>query len=85
MSANAGDLQVKKHQFSWGTYFQRIVCRLGPDGHSIPAARSCRKLKSQLNLAGPNRAGMGLASWNRFLKYPFTTRAQAQPALQVPV
>jgi hypothetical protein len=50
--------EIKKHpDCSWGTYFQRIVCRLGPDGHSIyPLRDLVEKLKSQLNLAGPNRA-----------------------------
>jgi hypothetical protein len=50
--------EIRKHpDCSWGTYFQRIVCRTGLDGSSIyPLRDLVEKLKAQLQLPGPNRA-----------------------------
>ena len=64
--------EIKKHpDCSWGTYFQRIVCRPGPDGDSIfPLRDLVEKLKSQLNLAGPNRAVYELGILEPVLEIP---------------
>jgi hypothetical protein len=64
--------QIMKHpDCSWGTYFQRIVCRAGPDGGSIyPLQDLVEKLKRQLKLPGPNRAVYELGVLEPVLEIP---------------
>jgi hypothetical protein len=63
---------IRKHpDCSWGTYFQRIVCRPGPDGNSIyPLRDLVEKLKAQLQFPGPNRAVYELGILEPVLEIP---------------
>jgi hypothetical protein len=64
--------EIRKHpDCSWGTYFQRIVCRTGPDGSSIyPLRDLVEKLKAQLQLPGPNRGVYELGILEPVLEIP---------------
>lgn len=63
---------ISQHpDFSWGTYFFRLVQREDRNGKKIyPLNDLVDKLKSQLAQSGPNRAVYELSSFDLFLDIP---------------
>lgn len=64
--------QVLKHpDCSWGTYAQRILCRVDPDGTEFsPLKVLIAKLKSQLAISGTNRGTYEMGTLDPVLDIP---------------